>query len=157
MKVCSSCNVEKNLSDFYKMERMKDGHLNKCKECVKSRVKKHRDENIESIRSYDKTRSRLQHRVIARAEYAKTDAGKVAIAKAKSNYRDRNPMIRASHVIVGNAVRDGRLKKPSICSCCGSSKNIEGHHDDYTRPLDVRWLCSKCHKDWHKNHEPIYK
>ncbi len=157
MKECSSCNVTKNFSDFYKMEKMKDGYLNKCKECVKSRVKKHRHENVESIQAYEKSRSSLSHRVEARAIYQKTEKGIQAVRRAKIAYAERNPMIKASHVIVGAAIKNGTLKKPSTCSCCGASKKVEGHHDDYTRPLDVRWLCSTCHKAWHREHDPIYK
>lgn len=52
-----------------------------------------------------------------------------------------------AHKVVGNAVKDGRLvKKP--CECCGDEK-AEAHHDDYSKPLDVRWLCRKCHKKHH--------
>lgn len=157
MKVCSTCKIEKNLFDFYEHKAMKDGHLNKCKECVKSRVKSHRDVNIDSIREYDRSRSTKPHRVAARAAYAETEAGMAASKKARMNYIERNPMIRACHVIVGNALRDGRLLKANCCSSCSSKNKLEGHHDDYTKPLDVRWLCVSCHKEWHKTNEPIYK
>lgn len=54
-----------------------------------------------------------------------------------------------AHKVVGNAVKDGRLvKKP--CECCGNEK-AEAHHDDYSKPLDVRWLCRTCHKKHHRN------
>lgn len=46
------------------------------------------------------------------------------------------------------AVKVGRLVKPSRCSGCGrfvSRARLHGHHDDYAKPLDVRWLCAKCH------------
>lgn len=39
MKTCICCGKEKDLSDFYKHSRMKDGHLNKCKECVRESVR----------------------------------------------------------------------------------------------------------------------
>ena len=156
MKVCRECHVEKPLSDFYKHAAMGDGRLNKCKPCVKSRVNKHREVNLETIREYDKRRSNKPHRVKARKDYQQTEAGKLAKKKAMDAYNKRYPMAYATHVIAGNAIRDGKLIPASSCSICGSVEKIEGHHDDYTKPLDVRWLCEQCHKAWHKINKPIY-
>jgi hypothetical protein len=47
------------------------------------------------------------------------------------------------------AVATGVLIKPAICSNCGASKRLHGHHDDYSKPLEVVWLCVSCH---HKRH-----
>lgn len=157
MKICRECNTEKPLSEFYKHSAMADGHLNKCIPCVKTRVKKHRDENLEKIQAYDKLRANQPHRVKARKDYIKTEAGKKAKQRAMENYRKRFPLKYAAHVITHNHVRDGKLIPATSCSICGSTKKIEGHHDDYTKPLDVRWLCESCHKDWHKHNKPIYE
>lgn len=157
MKVCRECQTEKPLSEFYKHNRMADGHLNKCIECVKARVHKHREANLEKIREYDKKRSVKQHRVEARNEYQKTEAGRQAKKRAMNAYKKRYPMVYASHIIVGNAIRRGKLTQASNCSVCNSTKKIEGHHDDYTQPLNVRWLCEDCHKEWHRHNKPIYE
>ena len=45
MKRCFRCQVVKPLSDFYAHAAMKDGHINKCAECTKADVRRHRDEN----------------------------------------------------------------------------------------------------------------
>lgn len=157
MKICRECNTEKPLSEFYKHAAMADGHLNKCAQCVKSRVKKHREANLEKIQAYDKARANNSHRVKARKNYVQTEAGKQAKKRAMDAYNKRYPMAYASHVITSNAVRNGALIKPNNCSVCGSTEKIEGHHDDYTKPLEVRWLCESCHKKWHMRNHPIYE
>lgn len=45
--------------------------------------------------------------------------------------------------------------RPDHCSVCLKSCKPHGHHDDYNKPLEVRWLCSKCHYDWHTKNIPI--
>lgn len=54
-----------------------------------------------------------------------------------------------AHAAVRQAVLDGSMFKPSVCSRCGSSKSIVAHHADYAKPLEVEWLCHKCHKKHH--------
>lgn len=54
-----------------------------------------------------------------------------------------------AHRIVERAVRKGILI-PKPCEKCGTNKNVEAHHDDYDKPLDVQWLCRKHHFDYHK-------
>lgn len=141
MKVCSSCKVEKSKSDFQVRRESKDGLTASCKACLKIR-----DRNREN-------ESRRQKR----REYKKTEAGKQAHKRAMDAYHKRYPMKYASHVITGNAIRDGKLIQASECSVCKSTEKIEGHHDDYTKPLEVRWLCESCHKEWHRHNKPIYE
>lgn len=59
-----------------------------------------------------------------------------------------HPLKRKAHIMVKTALRNGFLKKYP-CVVCGIQKT-EAHHDDYNKPLDVRWLCSKHHKEVHK-------
>ena len=48
-------------------------------------------------------------------------------------------------------VRDKGVKKQP-CEMCGKEK-VEAHHDDYNKPLEIRWLCFECHRKWHKLHD----
>ena len=58
------------------------------------------------------------------------------------------------------ALKKGILIRPSNCSKCNENKSfkdgrsgIQAHHNDYNKPLEVRWLCQKCHHIWHKTNE----
>lgn len=44
------------------------------------------------------------------------------------------------------AIKNGTIVKPTRCERCGNLANyLEGHHHDYSKPLDVEWLCRPCH------------
>lgn len=49
--------------------------------------------------------------------------------------------------ILSNAVVRGAIKR-GVCEVCGE-ENAQGHHTDYSKPLDVMWLCFKHHTKWH--------
>ena len=122
----------------------------RCKECHKKAVRGNRARNADYYREFDRTRSDLPHRVDARRAYAKTPKGRVATAAAKARWTERNRSKRAAHYLLNNALRDGKVAKPKECQGCGATcGRIHGHHDDYARPLDVRWLCPACHSKHH--------
>ena len=131
-KVCFKCEEEKDLDEFYPHPKMKDGHVNKCKECNKTDNTKHRDKNLDKIRPYDRDRSTLPHR-------------KALNAKISERFCRENPEKRKAHNAVNNAVRDGRLFKPDNCERCNSDGLLHGHHHDYSKPLEVEWICVPCH------------
>lgn len=146
-KRCFKCQCEKPLDAFYKHSRMGDGHLNKCKECTKNDVSKHRQGNLERIRFYDRMRGAMPHRLAARREYSKTPAGKSSHKRALLLSKQKSPGKAKARFAVSNALRNGRLTKLP-CLVCGAEK-VEGHHPDYSRPLDVVWLCQSHHKQAH--------
>lgn len=146
-KTCFKCLQTLPLEAFYKHSAMGDRRLNKCKECTKADVKAHRQENLEKVRAYDRLRGGQAHRVAARKEYAKTPEGKAAHARALKKQKELRPKQAHARYAVSNAVRDGKLQK-TPCMVCGNPE-VEGHHPDYDRPLDVVWLCMVHHKQAH--------
>lgn len=55
----------------------------------------------------------------------------------------------AAHIALWVEVKAGRIVRPERCEECGEAGPIHTHHDDYTKPLDVRWLCHRCHRQLH--------
>jgi ribosomal protein S27AE len=110
--------------------------LNMCKDCVRRRVARHRGQHLERIRAYDRDRPNK------------------AVRLANATVRNRESRIREPQKYqaknaVNNAVRDGKLTRPAACEQCGSTFALHGHHDDYSKPLEVRWLCAACHHQYH--------
>ena len=54
-----------------------------------------------------------------------------------------------AHDKVHQAVKSGKLKKPNSCEKCGTKCVPNGHHPDYDKPLEVKWLCKECHLKEH--------
>jgi hypothetical protein len=66
----------------------------------------------------------------------------------QGKWRKDNPEKYRAQNAVSNAVRDGKLIK-GPCAVCGATKRIHGHHEDYSKPLQVTWLCAVHHKQLH--------
>lgn len=133
MKRCFKCGEAKPLSAFYRHSRMADGHLNKCIECTKRDVKERYDSKPEFIKAYESRRSRSPERKSKAIAYQR-------------RRRSRHPEKAAAYSAVRNAVLSGRLTRLP-CEVCGSTDRVEAHHDDYSRPLDVRWFCFRHHRE----------
>lgn len=126
MKVCSTCKIKKRPSDFYRNKNTKDGLQSNCKECA----------NISALKSHRKNKDKWQlHYRETRREY-------------RSEYKTREvPMYkRKTRAQVYKAVRSGKLvRKPCHCG----NVQVEGHHNDYSKPLKVVWLCRSHHLERH--------
>lgn len=147
MKICFKCSRSLPFTAFYKHPRMADGHLGKCKECTKKDSKTryiHKYKNDLEWRLEEMERNRIRQ-----AKNRANNNGQKASQHRDKNrkYSARYPLKRAAHTLLGNAIRSGKVKRGK-CEVCGSER-AQAHHDDYHKPLDVRWLCVKHHAEHH--------
>lgn len=110
-------------------------------------AKQYRERNKEKLREYYRKwyreRGRLGKRV---SSPEKRDAIRVAI-KA---WQKENPEKIRAHQKVSDALRNRTLKNPGVCSQCGKMTSyLDAHHADYSKPLDVMWVCLRCHRRIH--------
>ena len=112
---------------------MADGYLNKCKSCAKQDTRDHYNKYFSDRRVYEKERFKTSKRKSLVAEYQK-------------KHRQAYPEKYKARNAVSNALRDGKIVK-APCSC--GSEKVEAHHADYSKPLEVMWLCFSCHRLLH--------
>lgn len=90
---------------------------------------------------YKKNRKKIITKTTA---YHKSEAGKKAIKISDKRQREKYPEKYQAREAVLKALRKGVLKKKP-CEECGIKK-VEAHHEDYSKPLKVKWLCHKHHR-----------
>ena len=152
-KACFKCGETKLLGEFYRHPQMKDGRLNKCKECTKRDVNTNRSEKLEKYIAYDRKRNKDPKRKeqisasTKRQKAADPEGFRRRVNAAARRYTARNRDKKKARSVVGRAIRDGKLQRQP-CEICGANK-VKAHHDDYTKPLDVRWLCIEHHNEHH--------
>lgn len=157
MKTCFKCLKSKERSEFYKHPQMGDGLLGKCKECTKKDVADRASRKSNDPKWVES--ERLRHKEKSKRY---TASGQAKKANQRMRNRQRrfpedakffrfdfgDPEVKKlAHAITGNAIRDGKLIKKH-CEVC-SAIRVEAHHEDYSKPLDVVWLCKKHHTDRH--------
>lgn len=133
---CGTCHRCKN-REYMRAYRaahptqFKDWYETKGREFHRERQRRYREEHREQVRQHDRD----------------TDTG-VRTPRDPAKVRAQN--------IVQHALRRGRLKRQP-CEVCGAMpvasdgrSLVEAHHDDYSKPLEVRWLCSIDHGKVHR-------
>lgn len=149
-KTCGKCDEVKTLDEFPRRPDSPDGLRGQCKVCCNVAGKRWREEHRDQISAnHLRWRNNNPERI---SKYRKAFRLKnpAAVLAGVMRYQARHPERRAARRKVAAAVRAGTLVRPDTCSGCETpTGRIEGHHDDYNKPLVVRWLCRRCHQDHH--------
>lgn len=157
---CCSCNCGCGRTDILRrgvylrkgIGTCKEGkgirHISECKQCGK--------EIITTVYKIERGNGKYCSRECAADSVRKENDSEVLRKKKLRNkiYRKNNPIQEKARKKTWAAISKGKLIRSS-CVVCGENK-VEAHHSDYTKPLDIMWLCNKHHVEWHKNNTPIY-
>lgn len=142
-KDCSASITEVNAVPY--TAAGKRGTRGTCRDCWNRRwspvIAQHQGryyhENRNGLRDRRQARARAAHRANPEQTYERT-----------ARYNERHPERAAARTLLQTAVRSGRIARRP-CAECGATKT-DAHHDDYSRPLDVVWLCRTHHGERHR-------
>jgi len=143
---CKPCKRWKPDSEFHRQKRRRNGLSWACKKChnlhaAKTRDKykallvtrRYRERNLERVREFDRKNKRKNNK-------------KYPI----------NPLKRSARQKAWYSVSTGKLTRPKVCSGCGNRESskfkLNAHHRDYKKPLEIEWLCTKCHGILHRKY-----
>lgn len=138
-KTCRKCKRTLSACMYSKLKCAKDGLQYVCKECFAAWYARNRS----VIRQ--RQRELWRAKVDSDQEYNKKHWQK---RKTKGYVPSREKALARRKLRY--AIDKGRLVKPSSCSQCGMRGRIHGHHSDYSKPLEVEWLCARCHGERHR-------
>ena len=180
-KTCTKCGKKKPVSEFNRQAASKDGLKYQCKACtggcqkiyqvthkealaaarkiycakhkeaIASSQKSYRLTHKETIANYQKS-YRAAHKE-ATASYRRSLSGKESQRKSDTRCRLKYPEKEKARQAVKYAVSTGRLIRLWYCERCFITCQSEAHHLDYSKPLEVEWLCFDCHKKLHKRED----
>lgn len=125
MATCARCHEEKPREEFHKCSYHSSGINSYCKSCNREQRKIWRKQNPERVMNH--TRSQ----------------------------RLKNPEKDRAYASLYMAVKTGKVHKSGSCEMCGKQCFTYGHHYDYSKPLEVTWLCRKCHANIHHSTKPL--
>lgn len=114
----------------------------------------HKCGTTSNLHIYQKKKLKFSCRDCARKkiqEYRKTRSGNKKIREAWYRYYNNpdNQIKILAKSKVKYALKVGKLVKPDRCPVCKKKTIVQGHHHDYSKPLDVKWRCPPCHKKEH--------
>lgn len=137
------------------LEHMSASAKGLCKPCQTAAMKAWRTSNPDKSKAAYKrswARRRLKPEVRERRKRYYAEKGEKRsphfgemIRKYKMAHREEhNARARAKY-----AVKTGVLVRPSACEFCKCECKPQAHHKDYSKPLEVIWICASCHRFAH--------
>ncbi len=120
-------------------------YVERHREEINRRRRDHRAAHPEILAAENERRAEVKH------EWAERDwqRNPEKYRERANAYNRENPEKARAHWTIRNAVRSGRLVAPDHCERCGVECRPDAHHDDYGAPLEVEWLCVRCHRRHH--------
>lgn len=133
-QICKKCGRELLITEFNWANKAKGKRQQMCRKCFseynKARYAKNPDKYKQDVKTYKKNNPK-----------------KVLETRLSTN--KKHPTKQNAQKCVDAALIAGVIVRPDHCYGCGCSSDehrIEAHHHDYSKPLDIVWLCTSCHR-----------
>lgn len=147
IKLCRKCGTAKPYDQFNKRSTAKDGLQSNCRSCSAAQYVKNREAIRARQRETWTDYSRKNRERLIEKNRNRRQGNKLLDAEYRKEYKIRFAPKIAAENAVWSMLLTGRIAKEP-CEICGGEP-ADAHHDDYAKPLSVRWLCRVHHAEWH--------
>jgi hypothetical protein len=142
LKACIRCGLIKERTDFGPNKENRDRLQTKCKPCLAELARISRQKNPargEYNRKYYRDNKERYDALRTTELYLE----KKRKTQFSAYWKDKTKFLARRRVRI--AIENGSLIRPDKCERCYLPGKIHGHHEDYSKPLEVMWLCEPCH------------
>lgn len=165
-KKCTCCKTIKPKQSFSPRTDRPCGVMAHCKSCAAEKTRAYRktEKGLNAARASEakyaasekgrktslvklENQKRSEKAKLRRFHYIRTERGRLMNKVKTARYRLKNPDKERSRYLLKLAIGSGKIQRLP-CVICGNEKS-EGHHEDYSKPLEVVWLCKLHHTEHH--------
>jgi hypothetical protein len=133
-KICCACKRKLPSKSYYLQTASPDGWRPQCIDCDRVYHHEWQKNNPDKVQ-------------VNRERYENTPKGKSKRKEIVRRYLINNRVKVRARQLVRNRIFRGKLIKPDRCEECLQGAVVQSHHDDYSKPLEIKWLCRQCHKE----------
>lgn len=146
---CGGCGEWLPFESFNKSANLRDGLSTYCRSCENEKGREYYQRNAEACgkKNRGNYRKKAEYRRQQNREYYQRNRDR--ILDRTRQYALKNKRIKSAHSALNMAVAAGKISRPLFCDDCHISCRPDAHHDDYDKPLDVAWVCRRCHNNRH--------
>jgi hypothetical protein len=134
MKTCTKCSTTKPVTEYHKF---RNGLRPTCEACTNAQN-----------REISMRPNAIERRHARQKQYESLFERKKARAEQSIRMRIKYPEKCKARDALNGAIRWGKIVKQP-CEVCGSIE-VHAHHEDYSKPLEVKWLCQQHHIEIHR-------
>lgn len=163
--LCSKCHLEKDES-YFDFRKDRQCYRTVCKECRNKSIREKYQkikEHVQAKHKASRAANKEHYARQARERYWKNRTDLLEKARNRPNYGkvnykkvkewcEQNKEKVLTHRKVKYALANKSLIQPLNCQLCGKPEKLQAHHNDYSKPLEVLWLCNTCHRWIHSKH-----
>lgn len=160
--LCNLCKKDKE-EDLFEFRKDRGSYRKTCKECRNERERSKyplKAKELSEKRKVVRAKNLDECNEKARIRYWAKRDDLLQKAKKRPSYRNRssdsfkkwrtkNKHKCAAQQAVTRAIKNGKLIRPEKCCICARIEKLNAHHSDYSKPIDVIWVCVPCHRKLH--------